>query len=99
MKKLKGLDEKVESVSGPEDSVEMPTLKKLLQVVISNSKTRTADDARRIARVTPKIRSTPEAELSDEEFKTLKDLVEANQANLSGYAQGCVLLKLDEANA
>lgn len=98
MKTISDLEIRIEPIDG-EDQAKMPTLRKIIQLVISNSKTRTADDARRVARIASKIRSGEEAELTDEEFTVVKDLIESNQANLSGYVQGITLEYIDPQKA
>lgn len=96
MKKLTGLDEVTATVTGDAAPEDAPTYKKLLQLVVANSKARNADEARRLARLVPKIRGN-EAELADDEFTTLKTLVESNAVNLNAWLHGLLLLRLDEA--
>lgn len=98
MRKISELEKQIDPIDG-EVAADMPTLRKVIQLVISQSRTKTADDARRVARIVPKLKTGNEAEFTDEEFKVLKDLVEGNQANLAGYIQGLVLEKIDPQKA
>lgn len=94
MKKITELEKTIEPIDV--DAKEpMPTYRKIIQLVVANSKTRTADDSRRVARIIPKIKTGNEAELSDEEFMVLKGLIESNQANLTSYIHGVLLEKID----
>lgn len=95
MKKLTGLDEVTATVTGDTAPEDAPTYKKLLQLVVANSTAKNADEARRIARLIPKMRGN-EAELADEEFATLKGLVEANAVKFNAWLHGLLLLRLDE---
>lgn len=98
MKIFTGLDESIGSLTGEtEQGVDIPTYRKLLQHVIANTKARTADESRRIARIVPRLRApAKEIELTDEEYRSLKEIVETNSANLNGWTNGQLLLRMDD---
>jgi hypothetical protein len=99
MKTITGLDDSIGSLTGDGAEGEIPTYRKLLQLVIVNTKARTADEARRVARIVPKLRAPAlDAGLSDDEFKVLKDLTETNATQFNGWVLGQLLLRLDEVS-
>jgi len=99
MAKMTGLEDRLTPASGNDQTngspEETPTYRTLFKLVIGNSKARTADDSRRLTRAMRKFQATGDAELTDEEVKSVKELVETNQVNLSAWAQGQLLEKFE----
>jgi hypothetical protein len=101
MKKLTALDDRLAPVSledEPKVDDKMPTYRKVYLSVLGNAKAKTADDARRAARIAIKLRSSkePSIDIDETDLTALKLMIEQNALNLVATVQGQALIRLDE---
>lgn len=100
MKKLDGLDERINNLDGdqvPEDK--MPTLRYLLKVMLNRQVAKTAEESLDVNQILLKLRQVePDIDLENGEFRVLLEKVKENQAKMFQGSHGQVLAYLDRCD-
>jgi hypothetical protein len=92
MKKLTGLNEKMETITAEEDNAKMLTRRAVLQLM-GNQKAENADAARRVRRIITKLRdkTADETAFENEDLKFMEAIFEKNEIGLPSWMQGQIL--------
>lgn len=89
MKKLTGLDDKQYVYEDPKPDDKVPTYRELLRIALGRIVPKAADQSLNISIILRQLRKeTPEIDLENEEFKTLKEVVGKNEANMFQVSHG-----------
>jgi ribosome recycling factor len=78
---------------------QMPTFQECFRMTLTQGVSRTADESRIALRTVRKLKKGGDLELTDEEFRVLKERLEINAPQFITAIHGQLLEKLDDSHA